>query len=127
MNKFMKLRYRILALLVLAVVLSAATYGFAAANNVPVGKIGEGAGAISGYNVSNIHYFLDSSDPTQFDYVTFTLDANASNVYAGLGAGGSIDYMTTPCAGGPTNFSCDLTGLSVSVAAADALHVSSVQ
>ncbi len=73
MNKVMKLRYRILALLVLAVVLSAATYGFAAANNVPVGKIGEGSGTISGYTVSSIQYYLKSSDPTEFDHVDLVL------------------------------------------------------
>ena len=86
MNKVMKFRYRILALLALAVILSAATYGFAAANSVPAGVAGEGMGVISGYTVSSIQYYLDSSDPTQFDHVTFTLDANASDVYAGLGS-----------------------------------------
>ena len=48
MNKVLKFRYRILALLALAVILSAATYGFAAANSVPAGVAGEGMGVISG-------------------------------------------------------------------------------
>ncbi len=125
MNKVIKFRYRIMALLVLAVVLSAATYGFAAANTVPAGVAGEGSGAISGYTVSSVVYTLDSSDPTQFDSVAFTLDANASDVYAGIGNGTSIYW--TSCTGGPTNFSCDLSGSTVSVAGATELHVSSVQ
>ncbi len=125
MNSVMKFRYRILALLVLGVILSAATYGFAAANSVPDGVAGEGSGAISGYTVSNVVYTLDSSDPTQFASVAFTLDANASDVYAGIG-NGSVIYWTS-CAGGPTNFTCDLTSSTVSVAAAIELHVSSVQ
>jgi hypothetical protein len=125
MIRVMKFRYRILALLVLAVVMSAATYGFAAANNVPAGVAGEGSGAISGYTVTNVVYTLDASDPTQFDNVTFTLDANASDVYGGLG-NGTIIYWTS-CSGGPTNFTCDLTGSTVSVAGAIELHVSSVQ
>jgi len=125
MNKVIKFRFRILALLALAVILSAATYGFAAANDVPDGVAGEGQGTISGYTVSSVNYFLDSGDPTQFDHVTFTLDANASDVYAGIGAGATIYW--TSCTGGPTSFSCDLTLSTVSVAAADALHVSSVQ
>jgi len=125
MNKVIKFRFRILALLALAVILSAATYGFAAANDVPDGVAGEGQGTISGYTVSNVNYFLDSNDPTQFDHVTFTLDANASDVYAGIGGGATIYW--TSCTGGPTSFSCDLTLSTVSVAAADALHVSSVQ
>ena len=121
----MKFRYRILALLVLAVILSAATYGFAAANNVPAGVAGEGSGAISGYTVSSVNYFLKSSDPTEFDHVTFTLDANASDVYAGIG-NGTIIYWTS-CTGGPTDFSCDLSAATVGVAGATTLHVSSVQ
>ncbi len=125
MNKVLKFRYRILALLALAVILSAATYGFAAANSVPAGVAGEGMGAISGYTVTSVQYYLDSGDPTQFDHVTFTLDANASDVYAGLGTGSAIYW--TSCSGGPTDFSCDLTGSTVSVAAAFELHVSSVQ
>ena len=125
MNKVIKFRYRLMALLVLAVVLSAATYGFAAANTVPAGVAGEGSGAISGYTVSSVVYTLDSSDPTQFDSVAFTLDANASDVYAGIG-NGTIIYWTS-CTGGPTNFSCDLSGSTVSVAGATELHVSSVQ
>jgi hypothetical protein len=125
MNKVIKFRYRILALLALAVILSAATYGFAAANNVPAGVAGEGSAAISGYTVSNVVYTLDNSDPTQFDSVAFTLDANASDVYAGLG-NGTVIYWTS-CSGGPTSFTCDLTGSSVSVSAAIELHVSSVQ
>lgn len=125
MNKVIKFRYRILALLALAVILSAATYGFAAANNVPAGVAGEGSAAISGYTVSSVVYTLDASDPTQFDSVAFTLDANASDVYAGLG-NGTVIYWTS-CSGGPTNFTCDLTGSTVSVAAAIELHVSSVQ
>ncbi len=127
MKKVMKFRYRILALLVLAVVLSAATYGFAAANTVDASLAGEGEGDITGYIVNNIHYSLDSSNPGQFGTVTFTLNASASNVYAGIGSGLTIEYMDIPCTGGPLDFSCDLTGVSISVAAADALHVSSVQ
>ena len=125
MNKLMNRKFRILALLVLAVVMSAATYGFAAANTVPAGVAGEGMGAISGYTVSNIVYTLNSSNPTQFASVSFDLNANATDVYAGLGNGSGIYW--TSCTGGPTAFSCSLAGSSVSVAGATELHVSSVQ
>ena len=125
MNKVIKFRFRLMALLVLAVILSAATYGFAAANTVPDGVAGEGSGAISGYTVSNVVYTLNSSDPTAFASVAFDLDANASDVYAGLG-NGTVIYWTS-CTGGPTSFSCNLAGSTVSVGAAVELHVSSVQ
>ena len=125
MDKIFKMRYRFLVLLVMAIVLSAATYGFAAANSVPDGVAGEGFGNISGYNISNVVYTLDGSDPTQFASVAFTLDANASDVYAGLGDGSLIYWID--CGGGPLNFTCNLTGSTVSVGDAVELHVSSVQ
>ncbi len=120
-----KMRTRLLVLLALAVVLSAATFGFAAANTVPDGVAGEGFGDISGYIVSNVVYTLDGGDPTEFFSVTFTLDQAASDVYAGLGDGSSIYWID--CNGGPLNFTCDLTSSTVSVYDAIELHVSSVQ
>ena len=126
MNRLMSKKFRVLALLALAVVMSAATYGFAAANSVPAGLAGEGQGAISGYTVSNVVYALDNSDPTQFASVSFTLSANASDVYAGVAAGGTI-FWSSSCSGGPINFSCSLAGSTVSVNAANELHVSAVQ
>lgn len=125
----MNYRYRIITLLVLAVVLSAATYGFAAANTVPAGVAGEGEGAISGYTVTNVNYLLDSTDPTSFASVSFDLGAAAGDVYAGLGDGSTpptiywIDCSNT--AG--TVWSCDLSASTVSVLAATSLHVSSAE
>lgn len=118
-------RFRTMALLILMLVLATATYGFAAANTVPDGQAGEGSGAISGYTVSNVVYTLDSSDPSAFASVAFDLDAAASDVYAGLDAGGAIDWVS--CSGGPTSFSCDLSAVTVTVAGATALHVSSAE
>ncbi len=125
MNILHKYRYRILILIVLTLVLGTASYGFAAGNTVPAGVAGEGMGVISGYTVSSVTYLLDSSLPTQFDSVAFTLSANASDVYVGIGNG--VTTYWTGCAGGPTNFTCDISGSTVSVAAAIELHVSSVQ
>ncbi len=125
MNMLLKYRYRILVLLVLTIALATASYGFAAGNTVPAGVAGEGMGVISGYTVSSVVYALDGSDPTQFASVAFTLDANASDVYTGIGNGVTIYW--TSCAGGPTNFTCNLSGSTISVAAAIELHVSSVQ
>ena len=125
MSKIIQYRYRILALTVLLMVLATAAFGFAATNTVPAGKAGEGNGAISGYVVSNIEYTLDSGDPTAFDSVAFDLDVAASDVYAGLDDGGGIDWVS--CTGGPTSFTCDLSTVTVTVAGATALHVSSVE
>jgi len=126
MNKLMSYRYRIITLLVLAVVLSAATYGFAAANNVPAGEAGEGEGVISGYDVTNVNYTLDSSDPTAFASVSFDLDAAANDVYAGLGDGTIIYWIDCSNTAG-TIWTCDLSASTVSVRAATSLHISSAQ
>ena len=126
MNKLMNNRYRIMTLLVLAVVLSAATYGFAAANTVPDGVAGEGSGVISGYVVTNVNYLLDSTDPTSFASVSFDLGAAANDVYAGLGNGTIIYWIDCSNTAG-TAWSCDLSASTVSVRAATSLHVSSAE
>ena len=126
MSKLFHNRYRVLALMIALLILGTATYGFAASNTVPAGEAGEGTGVISGYVVTNVVYTLDSSDPTAFDTVTFTLDAAASDVYAGLDAGGAIDWVSCTNPSG-NDFSCDLSTVTVTVAGATALHVSSVE
>ena len=125
----MKNRYRILALVIMTIILGAATFGFAGANSVPAGEAGEGSGVISGYTVTNVVYTQDSGDPTAFTTVTFTLNAAASDVYAGLEDVGGIDWDTCATTNAPTNtnFSCDLSSNTVTVAGSIALHVSSVE
>ena len=123
--KKLKMRSRLLILVTLALVLSAATYGFAAANTVPDGVAGEGHGDISGYNVS-VSYTLDNTDPTKFASVTLTLDAAATDVYAGLANSLGTIYWTS-CAGGPTVFTCGLGSSTVNVHDAVELHVSAAQ
>jgi len=55
-------------------IMAAAVYGFAAANTVPTSKAGDGAGVVSGYTVSSIHYNLNATNPRNIDSVTFNLD-----------------------------------------------------
>ena len=133
MNTIIKNRYRILALLILILVLGAATYGFAALNTVPNGRAGEGDGTISGYTVVNVKYELDNNDPTAFDMVYFDLEdgagnpATASEVHAGIGAGGSIDWVECTASATAYDFECDLSTIGNSVRAADALHVAAAE
>jgi hypothetical protein len=128
MSKLFSYRYRVLALMIALLILGTATYGFAAANTVPAGEAGEGTGVISGYIVTNVVYTLDASDPTAFSDVDFTLDAAASDVYAGMDDG-TIDWVSCTTTNAPTNtnFNCDLSTVTVTVAGATALHVSSVE
>ena len=61
-----------------AAVLGCSGFAFIAINGVPESRAGAGESAISGYNVSNIHYtYVDSIGNPHLNYiksVTFTLD-----------------------------------------------------
>lgn len=54
-------------------VVAGASYAFAASNTVPASKAGDGAAAVSGYAVTNIHYNLNTSNPQALSSVTFTI------------------------------------------------------
>jgi hypothetical protein len=133
MKKVMKFRYRILALLVLAVVLSAATYGFAAANTVDETYAGEGSDDISGYAVSNVTYNLDPTNPNSFTNVSFDmLNENggavsaSAEVYAGIGDGtgpSGVEWVTCSAGTGGYDFDCDLSTVGISVTNALDFHV----
>ena len=127
MSKLIKNRYRILALLVMAIILGAATYGFAADNTVAANVAGEGFGAVSGYDVTSVIYTIDSGDPTTFSNVRFTFDASATttNVFAGTSAAGGVGLSRSSCslvAG--TTFDCAISG---DVDVAVELHVAAAQ
>jgi hypothetical protein len=104
-------------MLILALILAASVYGFAAANTVPDTYAGDGSGAISGYTISNIVYDLNNSDPSTIDGVDFTLSAAATEVHITLNGGSWTSCTVT----GGTSVSC--TGLSQSVLAAVSLRV----
>lgn len=123
MSAQLRARYRLLILSILVVVLSAATYGFAAANTVESSQAGEGSGTISGYSVQNISYILDSSDPSTFDTVTFDLylDDGSTNapdtttVQVGFSTSGGSPSTWYSCSvnGSLPDWSCSISGESV--------------
>ena len=80
---------RLGAVLLLAVAVMAAAYGFAATNTVPDTRAGDGAGTINGYTVSNVVYTLNASNPQQLDRVEFDLNAAAGTVKVRLQTTGS--------------------------------------
>ncbi len=59
-------------------------FAFAASNTVPNSRAGDGEGQVTGYTVSNISYVLDTNNPSDLIGVKFTLDAQATSVYAGV-------------------------------------------
>ena len=104
-----------LVVLGLTGLMAAAGSAFLAANTVPASKAGDGAGAVTGYTVSAIHYTLNGSNPQQISSVSFTLDSappSGSTVQAQLATGGP--WFNCTMAGTPAvNASCTTTGATV--------------
>ena len=117
-------RRRMILVLFAAAALALATYAFTAANIVPGSKAGDGAGAISGYTVSNIAYTLDAANPANIESVAFTLDATAGTVKAKLVAA-SVTYTDCTNTGG-NDWSCNVEP-NPTVLSADELRVIATQ
>ena len=119
------LRPRSFGTIVLALILAASVYGFAAANTFPDGDTyaGEGSTAILGYAVSNVTYGLTTADadPSDIDQVTFTLNAAASSAYVSFDGGTT---WTSCSISGGTSVTC--SPLSISVLGASSLGVIAV-
>ncbi|GMV85234.1 MAG: hypothetical protein AMXMBFR80_10900 [Dehalococcoidia bacterium] len=112
---------RRLAVLAVFAIVAVSALGFAASNTVTDSRAGDGAGTVDGYTVSNIHYTLDGTDPSVLDAVDFDLDngADVNNVKVQFNSAGSW----YGCTGGPTSFSCDVSGGSVTVLSVTGLRV----
>ena len=116
-----KKRRMVLAVL-LATIVAAAGFAFAAANTVPASNAGEGTGAIGGFTASAIHYTLDAANPANITGVSFTLAP-------AVGAGGTAQAALNGgayvnCVGGGAAWSCPVTGgvlgaINLSIVAAD--------
>jgi hypothetical protein len=115
---------KIAAIIVIALILSVTTYAFAAANSVPTTSAGDGAGAISGYTITNIAYGLYATDNSKIGTVTFTITPAAASTVKITLTSGSTTYIT--CTNTAGSVSCPVNG-SVSVTSADSLRVIAVQ
>ncbi|MDT8898415.1 hypothetical protein QYE77_09060 [Thermanaerothrix sp. 4228-RoL] len=120
----MRPRLRWLYPLLIALVLAAVTFAYAAANTVPPSSAGDGSNAISGYTVSNVHYVLDSTNPAVISAVEFTLSGSnpAQTVKVQLTASGA--WYTCTLSG--STYSCNVGG-GVSVYDASILRVVAAQ
>ncbi len=106
--------------LTVAVVLSAFTYALTSSNTVPTTNAGQGAQAVAGYTVSNVHYNLNSTDPRTVDSGQFDL-APAPAATATIRAksvSSSTTYATCTLSG--ARATCPVGG---TAAAADQLDV----
>jgi hypothetical protein len=94
---------RRIAGLALVAIVATLGYGYAASNTVPTSLAGDGAGNVSGFTISNIHYNLNTSNPQNLTSVTFTV---APAVPAGGGVRASVDNGVSWLAAG----ACTVSG-----------------
>ncbi len=98
----------------LAVVAAAAigggAYAFTASNTVPSTTAGAGSGAVSGYTVTNVHYTLDATTPSNVDSLTFTISPAVPST-----SSGKVVVQAALSSGGPNTYTCstDTTGATV--------------
>lgn len=117
---FLSRVFKVFLVAIVAFVFASVTNAYAAANTVPTSKAGDGAGAVSGYTVTNVHYELNASNPANIDYVSFTLSAAATTVKIKLVAAGSTYYSCALVAG---TWECDTTSPQATVLSVDELWV----
>ena len=71
-------RPRTLLLVIVMLIMAAAAYGFAAGINADDSYAGEGNGNVLDMTVTNIHYDLNTTNPTLIDTVQFDLGPAAA-------------------------------------------------
>jgi hypothetical protein len=103
---FYKKLFKVLAVCLIALAMTAAAYAYAAANTVPASNAGDGSGTISGYTVSAIHYTLDPANPANISIVSYTLSAAAASAQVTFDG---THWFACTITGG-TSVSCVTTG-----------------
>jgi hypothetical protein len=103
----------ILGAIVVALAIGGGAYAFTASNTVPASTVGAGAGAVSGFTITNLHYVLDTTTPANIDSLTFTISPTLPNT-----GSGKVVISAALSSGGPTNYTCttDVTGALVTCA-----------
>lgn len=95
-----------------------ATVGYANANTVSNSNAGDGSGSISGYVVSNVHYTLDTNNPSNVTSLSFTV---APAIPTGTGTvrvsltNGSTWLAANACSG-TSSISCNVSASVASLA-----------
>jgi hypothetical protein len=76
-------------------------YAFTASNTVPASTAGAGAGAVSGYTVSALHYGLNATTPANIDSLTFTISPSVPSTGTG-----KVIVSAVLSTGGPSVYTC---------------------
>ena len=92
-------------------IMAGAIYGFAATNSLDSSNAGEGVGVLSGYDISNVHYTLDVSNPNEVAAIKFALAGakEAKSVYIELDS--YTGWITCTVSG--SDATCDTSDASV--------------
>jgi hypothetical protein len=108
-----KRKITILIAVVVALAIGGGVYAFTASNTVPLTTTGSGAGAVSGYTVTNLHYVLDATTPANIDSLTFTISPAVPSTSTG-----KVVIAAALSTGGPNNYTCttDVPGTTVTCA-----------
>jgi hypothetical protein len=108
-----KKKWSIILGAVIAVAIGGGAYAFTASNTVPATTAGAGAGVVSGYTVTNLHYSLNATSPQNIDSLTFTITPVVPST-----SSGKVIISAQLSTGGPTTYTCltDTTGASVTCA-----------
>jgi hypothetical protein len=98
---------------VIAVLIAVGAYALTASNTVPATTAGAGAGLVSGYTVSSLHYNLNATTPANIDSLTFVIAPVVPSTSAG-----KVTISAALSTGGPTPYTCttDTTGANVTCA-----------
>jgi hypothetical protein len=123
-EKIMKTPSRLMMVLFIALILTVATYAFAAANTFTgTNNAGDGANVTSGYTISGVVYTLDTIDPSKIKTVAFTIAPTAATSV-------QIQLITAgtwyPCVNTTGSVSCNIAG-AVTATAANTLRVVAAQ
>ena len=92
---------KILIAVVASMAIAGGAYAFTASNTVPSTTAGAGVGTVSGFTITNLHYALNATTPTNIDSLTFTV----SPVIPSTGTG-KVIVQAILSTGGPSTYTC---------------------
>ena len=119
-------RRRYLLAGLLAMIVATVGFAFAATNTVAPSKAGDGSGTVSGYNVTNVSWDLNDTNPQFVDDVTFDLGAAAAEVKARVRQSGGTYYAWASCSvTAGTTYNCSFPASTVQTVEVSELEVAS--
>jgi hypothetical protein len=94
-------RIQVFAAVAAAALVGGGAFAFTSSNTVPATNAGAGSGSVSGYTVTNIHYGLNATTPTNVDSLTFTISPVVPSTSTG-----KVVVSVALTSGGPNTYTC---------------------